>query len=95
MTLTLTDNLALVNPGFEVPPSYPLLLLQKWLEIPNKIGICEPGALVLSSVDVASRPSSLIVLLEECDASGIVFATRQDSTKGQELQENPWAAGTL
>jgi pyridoxine/pyridoxamine 5'-phosphate oxidase len=81
--MTLTGNAALVNPEFELPPSNPLLLFQKWLEIAEKVGVCEPRVLTLSSIDIANRTSSRVLLLKECDETGIVFGASQESTRGK------------
>lgn len=93
--MTLTGNPTLVYSGFDNPPSNPFLLLQKWLKTANKLNICEPYAMVLSTVDQLHHPSSRVVLLKEWDETGVIFGTSQESFKGKDLQANPWAAGTL
>lgn len=94
MTKSLTGNPALANSGFDTPPSNPLLMLQKWLEVADKL-VNEPRSLVLSTVDISGRPSSRVVLLTDCDNGGIIFGTSSNSAKGKDLQTNTWAAGTL
>ena len=95
MTQSLTGNPDFIDPGFQDPPSNPLLLFQKWLEEAERLGVKEPRALVLSTANKLGRPSSRVVFLRACDETGIIFATSQKSAKGKELAANPWAAGTL
>ena len=93
--MTLTGNPLLVNPTFDNPPANPLMMLQDWLVKADEVGVSEPKGLVLSTVDSAGRPSSRVVLLKDCDERGVLFTTSQDSTKGKDLEANPYAAGTL
>src|SRR5689334_13273916 len=95
MTQSLTGNPTLIDPGFKDAPSNPLFLFQKWLEEAERLEVKEPRALILSTANTLGRPSSRVVFLRACDETGIIFATSEKSTKGQELAANPWAAGTL
>lgn len=95
MTMTLTGSPLPVDPDFNAPPANPLDLLQKWLERADAMGVNEPRAMVLSTVDVSGCPSSRVVLLKDCDEKGVTFGTSQSSTKAKEININPWAAGTL
>jgi pyridoxamine-phosphate oxidase len=95
MTQSLTGNPHLIDPGFQDPPASPLLLFQRWLEEAERLEVKEPRALVLSTANKLGRPSSRVVFLRTCDETGIIFATGENSAKGQELASNPWAAGTL
>lgn len=95
MPQTLTGDPKLVNPGFDAPPTNPLLLFQKWLEEAEKLSIQEPRALILSTVNASGQPSSRVVFLRDCDERGVIFATGQTSAKGKDLALNSWAAGTL
>lgn len=93
--MTLTGNPTLVDPGFDDPLSNPFLLFQKWLKTAHEVNVCEPYAMVLATVNAAHHPSSRVVLLKEWDETGFIFGTNQESTKGKDLQLNPWFAGTL
>lgn len=93
--MTLTGNPTLINPGFDAPPSDPLVLFREWLQAADKVGVCEPYAMILSTVDGLHHPSSRVVLIKEWDETGIIFGTSQNSAKGKDLQLNPWAAGTI
>ena len=95
MSNTLTGDPTLVTSGFNQPPDNPLLLLQNWLKMADTFNVSEPGSLVLSTLDAQSRPASRVVLLKDCDATGVIFASSRDSAKGQALAVNPWVAGNL
>ena len=49
-------------------------------------------AMTLATADKAGRPSARVVLLKGVDERGFIFFTNYDSSKGQELAENPQAA---
>lgn len=95
MAKTLTGDPTLVDPGFDTPTKNPLYLLQKWLDEADNLNIAEPRGMVLSTVDSRCHPSSRVVLLKECDETGIIFTTSSTSTKGKDLELNPFAAGNL
>ena len=52
------------------------------------LGIPEPNAMCLSTVDTNGRPSSRMVLLKEFDAEGFVFYTNLESRKGMDMRGN-------
>jgi pyridoxamine 5'-phosphate oxidase len=52
-------------------------------------------AACLSSVDAKGHANARIVLLKDFNERGFVFFTNYESTKGQELKENPFAALTF
>ncbi len=95
MTKTLTGNPDLVDPKFDSSPNNPLLLLQTWLHEAKNLNVQEPYALTLSTVDDSYKPSSRVVLLKDCDESGITFGSSSKSQKGIDLRKNCWAAGNL
>lgn len=55
-------------------------------------GIAEPNAMVLATADAAGRPSARTVLMKDLSQQGVSFFTHSTSRKGQNLQENPYAA---
>lgn len=73
----------------------PLDLLQLWLAAARSAGVKEPSAFCLSTSGDTGQPNGRIVLCRGVDASGIVFYTNYESTKGQELAANPRAAATF
>ncbi len=95
MTNTLTGNPSLVNSGFDSPPNDPLELLKRWLQTADQLKIIEPRGMVLTTLDASNKPSSRVVLLKAIDDEGVVFASSETSKKGQDLHQNPVAAGTL
>ncbi|MBY0462143.1 MAG: pyridoxal 5'-phosphate synthase [Alphaproteobacteria bacterium] len=93
---TLTGDSSLTgDSGFSNPPSEPLGLLNKWLETANRLKVREPLGMTLATVDPLGRPSTRVVLLKGITEKGLIFSTREESTKGQNLETNPLASGTL
>lgn len=72
----------------------PCRQLIAWLADASAAGIEEPNAMALSTVGAGGRPSSRMVLLRGLDPH-LRFFTNYLSRKGQELGENPYAAGLL
>lgn len=56
------------------------------------LGLVEPAAMSLASVDEAGRPSVRTVLLKTFDARGFVFYTNRRSRKGRQLNATQRAA---
>lgn len=63
-----------------------------WLSDATSVGLPEPNAMVLSTVDPDGRPSSRHVLLKELDSTGYVFYTNLGSRKAQALAAHPVAS---
>ena len=57
--------------------------------------VAEPEAMVLSTVDVAGRPSARYVLLKGVDERGFVFYTNVESRKARAMAAHPYAALTF
>jgi len=70
----------------------PLKQFQQWLDEAMQSQIPEATAMTVATVGPDLRPSTRVVLLKGCDASGLVWFTNYDSRKGQELAGNPFAA---
>ncbi len=70
----------------------PLLQFGQWLDEAIAAQVPEPNAMTLATVGHDLRPSTRIVLVNGCDARGIVWYTNFESRKGQELAGNPFAA---
>jgi pyridoxamine 5'-phosphate oxidase len=76
-------------------PASPMPLFDRWLAEVVALGVPEPNAMVVSTVDVSAdgvQPSSRHVLLKGVRESGFVFYTNYGSRKGRELAETPRAA---
>jgi pyridoxamine 5'-phosphate oxidase len=62
--------------------------LERWLDEAGRIGLLNPAAMTLATVDPDGRPSARVVLLKGLDERGAVFYTNRKSRKGQALQAN-------
>lgn len=72
--------------------SDPIRQFHLWLEQAIEAQLPDANAMTLSTVNLAGKPSSRIVLLKGYDRRGLVFYTNYQSRKSQELEANPWAA---
>jgi pyridoxamine 5'-phosphate oxidase len=70
----------------------PFSMFQRWLGEALAAGVHEPNAMVLSTADVDSRPSSRMVLLKGLDERGFVLFTNRTSRKADDLAANPHCA---
>jgi pyridoxamine 5'-phosphate oxidase len=70
----------------------PIDQFAQWLAEVVELGIPEPNAMVLSTVDAEGQPSSRHVLLKDVGVDGFVFFTNYGSRKGRELAANPRAS---
>eukprot|EP00915_Cephaloidophora_sp_WS-2016_P006175 GHVH01008146.1.p1 GENE.GHVH01008146.1~~GHVH01008146.1.p1 ORF type:complete len:239 (-),score=29.88 GHVH01008146.1:568-1284(-) len=76
-------------------PSDPFTLFREWLQTACDLGILEPNACALATVNAHGRPSNRFVLLKEVDGTGFVWFTNYGSKKGRDLQVNNQAAMTF
>jgi pyridoxamine 5'-phosphate oxidase len=72
-----------------------ITLLRKWLADAERVGIAEPNAVVVGTVDVEGRPVTRTVLCKSVDETGITFYTNYDSAKGEQLAATPYASATF
>lgn len=70
----------------------PHLQFMEWLDDAIRSGISDPTAMALATSGADGRPSVRIVLLKEAREDGFVFFTSYESTKGQDLEINPYAS---
>ena len=70
----------------------PIELFQSWLEEAARTEINDPEAMALSTVDSEGLPDARMVLCKGVGARGLVFYTNEESAKGRQLLEQPWAA---
>ena len=73
----------------------PITQFRNWLDDAIKIGMIEPIAMTLATVDADGRPSARVVLLKGLDAQGFAFYTNYQSRKAQALAARPYAAATF
>ena len=70
----------------------PMLQFTQWFEQALKAEVNEPNAMSVATVGANGRPSSRIVLVKQFDERGFTWYTNYDSRKGQELEDNQYAA---
>lgn len=66
-----------------------------WFEEIRATEIVDPNAMVLSTVDKKGYPDARVVLLKGLEEGAFIFYTNYQSTKGHELQHQPYAALTF
>jgi pyridoxamine 5'-phosphate oxidase len=64
----------------------------KWFDEAIMAKIPEPNAMSVATVGPGGRPSSRILLIKQFDERGFTWFTNYESRKGQELQQNQFAA---
>lgn len=64
----------------------------RWWNEAIRSEIDEVNAMTLATSTADGKPSARIVLLKDYDEKGFVFFTNYESTKGKQLQTNPYAA---
>lgn len=70
-------------------------LLNQWMTEAHHVGVSEPNAMVVGTVDAEGRPVTRTVLCKSVDESGISFYTNYDSDKGEQLAARPYASATF
>jgi pyridoxamine 5'-phosphate oxidase len=75
----------------EIDPN-PILQFALWFQETLNADLIEPNAMTLATAAADGKPTARIVLLKDYDERGFVFYTNHNSTKGQQLLANPWAA---
>jgi len=70
----------------------PVRQFRNWLKDAQQVGIAQPYAMTLATASGDNIPSARIVLLRGIEEDGFIFFTNYDSPKGQNLEENPFAA---
>ncbi|WP_197430761.1 pyridoxamine 5'-phosphate oxidase [Methylobacterium hispanicum] len=73
----------------------PFALFAAWMKEAEAAEPEDPNAMALATAGSDGLPDVRIVLLKGFDARGFVFYTNTESTKGEELAQNPQAALVL
>lgn len=73
----------------------PISIFRTWLEEAHHVGLSEPSAAALATVDSKGRPSVRIVLLRGLDERGFSFFTNLGSQKGMDLERRDGAPASL
>jgi pyridoxamine 5'-phosphate oxidase len=68
---------------------HPVRQFETWFRQATEVGLHEPNAMSLATVDPKGRPLLRTVLLKYFDAAGFVFFTNYESRKAQHIAENP------
>ncbi|MDY6941605.1 MAG: pyridoxamine 5'-phosphate oxidase [Pseudomonadota bacterium] len=69
-------------------PKDPFILFTQWYAMSQTLGLSEPTAMTVVTVDTAGQPSARVVLLKEYDSRGFVFFTNYNSRKGSDICDN-------
>jgi pyridoxamine 5'-phosphate oxidase len=70
----------------------PFAQFEAWLALAREVGVAEPDAMVLSTVDAQGRPSSRHVLQRGFDGRSFCFYTNYRSQKAGEIEAHPVVA---
>lgn len=70
----------------------PIEQFSKWFGEAIAAQVPEANAMSVATASASGRPSSRILLIKEFDQRGFTFFTNYNSRKGQDLQQNPYAA---
>ena len=66
----------------------PMIQFKQWFQDFVATGVRQPNAMVISTVDTESKPSSRVVLLKDVTDTGFVFFTNYLSSKGNDITQN-------
>ena len=81
-----------LDDGGIAPRTDPFVLFQEWLKEAEGAEPGDPNAMALATADRDGMPNVRMVLLKGLDASGFVFYSNAESSKGEELAANAKAA---
>lgn len=70
----------------------PLSFFHKWFSEAQAAEITEVNAMTLATCDADGKPHARIVLLKALDSQGFTFFTNYDSSKGRQIEKNPFAS---
>ncbi|MAF98436.1 MAG: pyridoxamine 5'-phosphate oxidase [Micavibrio sp.] len=70
----------------------PIELCKDWLQEATNSEINDPEAVNLATADKNGRPSNRWVLIKEITQKGFKFHTNENSKKGRQIAENPYAS---
>ena len=73
----------------------PTEMFRNWFEKIEDYDTLEPNAMTLATASNAGKPTSRIVLLKEFDEKGFIFYTNYESTKGIQIESNPYGSLTF
>ena len=76
----------------EAAPDHPDALFSRWLGEAEAAEVPGSRSMTLSTVDVAGRPASRVLILKDLHDGRWSFSSDRTSPKGQDLERCPWAA---
>jgi pyridoxamine 5'-phosphate oxidase len=84
-------------PAFDpaLAPDDPVLLFAGWLDTAMRLGVTEPHAMTVATVDRNGEPDARVLILKAVDRAGFHFAVSSVSQKGADLAAHPVAALTF
>lgn len=69
--------------------AHPVTQFSSWFTQATELGLHEPNAMTLATVDESGMPFQRTVLLKYYDADGFVFFTNYGSRKARQIEQNP------
>lgn len=76
-------------------PDTPFPKMEEWIREALDLGVIEPTAIIVSTVDEDGQPSSRTVLLKELKDGKVIFYSNYDSRKGRQIEANPRVSVTF
>ncbi len=73
----------------------PVAQWRQWHDAALEVGIAEPNAMTLATVDGSGAPDARVLLVRSADVRGLAFYTNLRSAKARQLAANPRAAGVF
>jgi pyridoxamine 5'-phosphate oxidase len=73
----------------------PMTQWHHWHDDAFEVGVAEPNAMTLSTVDADGHPDARVVLVRGADERGFTFFTNYESVKAHQLAATPSAALTF
>ena len=73
----------------------PTEMFRNWFEKIQEFDTLEPNAMTLATSSPSGKPTSRVVLLKEYDEKGFIFYTNYESTKGIQIESNPYGSLTF
>ena len=70
----------------------PIAQWRQWHDAALEVGIAEPNAMTLATVDASGAPDARVLLVRSADVRGLAFYTNLRSAKARQLDGNPRAA---
>ena len=67
----------------------PVAQFSQWFNQATELGLHEPNAMTLATVDESGMPYQRTVLLKYYDGAGFLFFTNYGSRKAQQMEKNP------